>query len=178
MLVIGQCRRTWYHHSPSSCCRQYANPPLVRCVAPHQHAAQEAAALALYAFCRHAAGDSGWGCGSYGLVHYPARMDRDEKAPHAIDLSGRGLELGPSDSPLVPKSSGGRIETLDHARADDLVANVLIDEWTRVRSANKSESTIEIYGGALVAGYSAHRRLDPVDEATQLSGETVVGAVT
>lgn len=56
------------------------------------------------------------------MLHYPARVDRVEKVQHAIDLSGRGLELGPSYQPLVPKSSGRRIETVDHADADELVA--------------------------------------------------------
>ncbi|PZS20774.1 MAG: hypothetical protein DLM57_00565 [Pseudonocardiales bacterium] len=49
-------------------------------------------------------------------------MDRVEKALHAVDLSGRGLEVGPSYNPLVPKSSGHRIETVDHAHAEELVA--------------------------------------------------------
>ncbi|MFN2517836.1 MAG: methyltransferase domain-containing protein, partial [Jatrophihabitantaceae bacterium] len=49
-------------------------------------------------------------------------MDRVEKALHAIDLSGRGIEVGPSYNPLVPKSSGRRIETVDHAHAEELVA--------------------------------------------------------
>jgi hypothetical protein len=49
-------------------------------------------------------------------------MDRVGKALHALDLSGRGLEIGPSYNPLVPKSSGRRIETVDHAGRDELVA--------------------------------------------------------
>lgn len=49
-------------------------------------------------------------------------MDRVEKALHALDLSGRGLEVGPSYNPLVAKSSGRRIETVDHAQQDELVA--------------------------------------------------------
>jgi SAM-dependent methyltransferase len=49
-------------------------------------------------------------------------MDRVEKALHALDLSGRGLEIGPSYNPLVSKASGHRIETVDHAKQDELVA--------------------------------------------------------
>ncbi len=60
--------------------------------------------------------------GATGRVYYPAWMDRVEKVLHAIDLSGRGLELGPSYNPIVPKSRGRRIETVDHAPADELVA--------------------------------------------------------
>ncbi|MEP6527340.1 MAG: hypothetical protein ABJA86_09260 [Nocardioidaceae bacterium] len=41
-------------------------------------------------------------------------MDRVQKALSVIDLAGRGLEIGPSYSPLIPKSSGARIETVDH----------------------------------------------------------------
>ena len=48
-------------------------------------------------------------------------MDRTERALHAIDLTGRGLEFGPSHNPLVPKASGARVETLDHATREELV---------------------------------------------------------
>jgi SAM-dependent methyltransferase len=37
-----------------------------------------------------------------------------------LDLSGIGLEIGPGFNPLVPKSSGRRIESLDHASAAEL----------------------------------------------------------
>jgi hypothetical protein len=47
------------------------------------------------------------------------RMDRIEKALASVDLTGRGLEIGPSYNPLVTKASGARIETVDH---DDHVA--------------------------------------------------------
>lgn len=49
-------------------------------------------------------------------------MDRVEKALHALDLSGRGLEIGPSYNPLVSKVSGHRIETVDHAEQAELIA--------------------------------------------------------
>jgi SAM-dependent methyltransferase len=49
-------------------------------------------------------------------------MDRVEKALHALDLSGRGLEIGPSYNPLVSKASGHRIETVDHAEQAELIA--------------------------------------------------------
>jgi hypothetical protein len=38
-----------------------------------------------------------------------------------VDLSGPGLEIGPSYSPLVPKSLGVQIETVDHASKTELV---------------------------------------------------------
>jgi hypothetical protein len=37
-----------------------------------------------------------------------------------FDPSGVGLEIGPSFNPLLPKSAGYRVETLDHATADEL----------------------------------------------------------
>lgn len=48
-------------------------------------------------------------------------MDRVEKALHSLDLTGRGLEVGPSYNPLVTKVSGARIETVDHATQAELV---------------------------------------------------------
>ena len=48
-------------------------------------------------------------------------MDRREKALAFVDLDGRGLEIGPAYDPLVPKASGARIETVDHANREALV---------------------------------------------------------
>lgn len=50
-----------------------------------------------------------------------SRMDRVEKALHAVDLGRRGLEIGPSYNPLVPKASGHPVETVDHASRTELV---------------------------------------------------------
>jgi SAM-dependent methyltransferase len=47
-------------------------------------------------------------------------MNRNELLLSLIDLSGIGLEIGPGYNPLVPKSSGRRIETVDHAPAAEL----------------------------------------------------------
>jgi hypothetical protein len=49
-------------------------------------------------------------------------LDRRDKALRFVDLAGRGLEIGPSYNPLVPKASGARIETVDHADRETLVA--------------------------------------------------------
>ncbi|MGI8663433.1 MAG: class I SAM-dependent methyltransferase [Acidimicrobiales bacterium] len=49
-------------------------------------------------------------------------MDRRDKALQFVNLAGRGLEIGPSYSPLVAKASGARVETVDHADRDTLVA--------------------------------------------------------
>jgi SAM-dependent methyltransferase len=47
-------------------------------------------------------------------------MNRNELLLSLIDPSGIGLEIGPGYNPLVPKSSGRRIETVDHATAAEL----------------------------------------------------------
>jgi SAM-dependent methyltransferase len=48
-------------------------------------------------------------------------LDRREKALHFADLAGRGLEIGPSYSPLVPKASGANVEVVDHADQATLI---------------------------------------------------------
>ena len=53
--------------------------------------------------------------------HYGDAVDRREKALAHIDLNGRGLEIGASHSPLLPKSSGVRVKTVDHASRAELV---------------------------------------------------------
>src|SRR5260370_8755576 len=65
-------------------------------------------------------------------------MNRNELLLSLIDLSGIGLEIGPGYNPLVPKSSGRRIQTVDHAPAAELreryrnVANVDISRIDEV----------------------------------------------
>jgi len=48
-------------------------------------------------------------------------MDRTEKILHLCNLEGKGLEIGPSHSPVVPKSGGRDIETIDHLDREGLV---------------------------------------------------------
>jgi 2-polyprenyl-3-methyl-5-hydroxy-6-metoxy-1,4-benzoquinol methylase len=47
-------------------------------------------------------------------------MLRTELLLSMIDLSGIGLEIGPGYNPLLPKSAGYCIETLDHASAKEI----------------------------------------------------------
>ena len=47
-------------------------------------------------------------------------MTRTELILSMIDLSGIGLEIGPGYNPLLPKSFGHRVETLDHATAEQI----------------------------------------------------------
>ena len=48
-------------------------------------------------------------------------MDRKQKALALVDLGGRGLEIGPSHNPLLPKSSGARIQIVDHTGRAELI---------------------------------------------------------
>ena len=52
--------------------------------------------------------------------HAAIEPTREEKLLSNCDLSGYGLEIGPSYNPVVPKKSGYRVDTLDHANADTL----------------------------------------------------------
>jgi predicted SAM-dependent methyltransferase len=45
---------------------------------------------------------------------------RAEKVLLEINTSGRGLEIGPSHNPIAPKSSGYRVEIVDHLSAQNL----------------------------------------------------------
>jgi predicted SAM-dependent methyltransferase len=45
---------------------------------------------------------------------------RAEKVLLEINASGNGLEIGPSHNPIAPKSSGYRVEIVDHLSAEDL----------------------------------------------------------
>ena len=47
-------------------------------------------------------------------------LSRSELLVSHCDLSGYGLEIGPSYNPIVPKKTGYRVDTLDHADAATL----------------------------------------------------------
>lgn len=49
-------------------------------------------------------------------------MDRVTLATRHLDLSARGLEIGPSYNPIVAKSTGALVEVVDHASREELVA--------------------------------------------------------
>ena len=61
-------------------------------------------------------------------------MDRRDKALAYLDVSGRGLKIGPSYSPLLPKSSGAKIETVDHASRAELVRSFGVTACQKTRS--------------------------------------------
>jgi len=47
-------------------------------------------------------------------------MNRREKIVFMCNLDGKGLEIGPSIRPIVPKRDGYNVETIDHAEKKDL----------------------------------------------------------
>ncbi len=47
-------------------------------------------------------------------------MSRRERVLFGLNMDGLGLEIGPSHNPVVPKSEGYNVHTLDHLSADDL----------------------------------------------------------
>lgn len=47
-------------------------------------------------------------------------LTRNEKLLFGLNLSGTGLEIGASYSPVVPKKAGFRVEVIDHADAETL----------------------------------------------------------
>ncbi|MRR15258.1 MAG: class I SAM-dependent methyltransferase [Deltaproteobacteria bacterium] len=48
-------------------------------------------------------------------------MNRTEKALSSINMKGVGLEIGPSYNPILPKSSGAKIKTVDHLNREGLL---------------------------------------------------------
>jgi len=50
-----------------------------------------------------------------------SRSERAERALASIDLSGVGLEIGPSYDPLLPKASGAHVEIVDHLPTAELI---------------------------------------------------------
>lgn len=49
------------------------------------------------------------------------RDERIRRVLAQVDVRGLGLEIGPSYNPLLPKSSGARVEILDHASRSELI---------------------------------------------------------
>ena len=48
-------------------------------------------------------------------------MDRFQKITAALDTSGKGLEIGPSHNPILPKRAGYDVETVDHLDQQGLI---------------------------------------------------------
>ena len=54
------------------------------------------------------------------MHRYPLNMMRVEVLQSLFDSSGKGLEIGPSHNPLMPKTAGFDVEILDYLDADHL----------------------------------------------------------
>lgn len=52
-------------------------------------------------------------------------MDRFRKITAVLDTSGKGLEIGPSHNPILPKRSGYDVETVDHLDQQGLIEKYL-----------------------------------------------------
>lgn len=77
-------------------------------------------------------------------------MDRLALALTHIDAKGRGLEIGPSYNPWMPKSSWPRVETIDHASRDELVEKFGAFGLTQDRLDRIDEVDHVWTGGSLV----------------------------
>jgi SAM-dependent methyltransferase len=87
-------------------------------------------------------------------------MDRKEILMGMFDPSGVGLEIGPGFNPLISKSSGLRIETVDHATAAELR-----EKWKndpRVDVSRIEEVDHVSNGGSLVEAVGKTRYFDYV----------------
>jgi hypothetical protein len=78
-------------------------------------------------------------------------LDRHEKILSKINRAGKGLEIGPSYSPVAPRSAGFDVEILDHLSQAELVekyskANVNLSAIERVDYVWKGESYQELTG--------------------------------
>ena len=54
------------------------------------------------------------------MLKLSSKMSREDKALHALNRKGLGLEVGPSHNPIAPKKRGFNVHILDHASAEDL----------------------------------------------------------
>lgn len=49
-------------------------------------------------------------------------MNRKEKILLHVDKNGRGIEIGPSYNPIVPRSEGYDVDVIDHMSRAELIA--------------------------------------------------------
>ncbi len=80
-------------------------------------------------------------------------MTGDPRAAAAlrhIDFTGSGLEIGPSYSPLLPKSSGRKIQVVDHASRAELTAKYRSMGLTEDKINNIEDVDYIWRGGSLV----------------------------
>jgi hypothetical protein len=107
---------------------------------------------------------------------------RQELALEFVDLTGRGLEIGPSYEPLAPKSQGFDVTVLDHAPADELrkkyagygMDEARLDQIEEVDCVWTGEKYSETPGlkppyDFVIASHVIEHTLDPVAFLTELS---------
>ena len=80
----------------------------------------------------------------------PPVEERVRLALASIDRSGLGLEIGPSYNPLISKRSGARIETLDHATREQLIAKYQAEGVPAEKIDQIEEVDYVSTGGSLV----------------------------
>lgn len=78
-------------------------------------------------------------------------MNRTDKIVHLCNLKGKGLEIGPSYNPILPKRDGYDIETIDHMDKKGLIEKytghgVNIDSIEEVDYVWKGEKYTELTG--------------------------------
>lgn len=77
---------------------------------------------------------------------------RENKILWAVDIKGRGLEIGPSHSPITPKRDGYNVDIVDHLDADGLKQkyvgqNVDLESIEVVDFVWNGEDLVELTGG-------------------------------
>jgi GT2 family glycosyltransferase/SAM-dependent methyltransferase len=80
-------------------------------------------------------------------------VSREDILRSLFDTSGFGLEIGGSYNPLLPRSNGYNVETLDHASREDLIAkyaapNESTDRIEPVTYVSDGRSMLEIIGAS------------------------------
>jgi 2-polyprenyl-3-methyl-5-hydroxy-6-metoxy-1,4-benzoquinol methylase len=78
-------------------------------------------------------------------------MDREAIILRHVDKTGRGIEIGPSHSPVAPKSEGYRVDIIDHMDRDGLIAkyrehNLRLENIEEVDFVWRGESYADLTG--------------------------------
>lgn len=63
-------------------------------------------------------------------------LERKERMLSFIDANGRGLEIGPSHSPIAPKAKGYNVEIIDHTTADELRKKYAAEDITAIEEVD------------------------------------------
>jgi SAM-dependent methyltransferase len=85
------------------------------------------------------------------LLPDPPPLSRRSAITGHLNIDGLGLEIGPSHNPLLPKSQGHRVETVDYANAEHLrekyrALNIDISHIEEVDYVSGGDSILETIG--------------------------------